>query len=232
VIGENDVIETVDEDGNDDKDEIVTKWRIRRCTKHQREMDELSILEDSKTVRILQKHDTYEPKIRIASMKSRSISRQKHPDGLIFTSPRSVTKSENENLLLHSVTNKQSDNYSTVIIDSDASKLSLTSDQLSSIQSSVSTDDSDQLDLVNLCDTSYEMELQKQTWELEVVSHQETPNSSEPVPVTDFEITPMHLVATQTLHGNLNRDTIDDSVILQFDPGDSQEEQLVERSIQ
>ena len=42
----------------------------------------------------------------------------------------------------------------------------------------------------------------------------------------------MHLVTIQTLHGNLNRDTIDDSVILQFDPGGSQEEQLVERSIQ
>ena len=233
VVGETDVIETDDEDDNDDENEIVTKWRIRRCTKHQRDMDELSILEDLKTIRILQKHDTYEPKIRIASMKSRSVSRHKDSEGLIFTTPRCVTKSENSNLLLHSVTNKQSDYYSTVTIDSDVSKLSLTSDQSSSTQSSVSTDDSDQLDLVNLCDTSYEMELQKQTQEPEVVSqHQETPDSSEPLPVTDFEITPTHLVATQLLNGNLNRDTIDDSVILQFDPGGSQEEQLVERIIQ
>ena len=75
------------------------------------------------------------------------------------------------------------------------------------------------------------MELQKQTQEPEVVSQHQSPNISEPVPVTDFEITPMRLVATQTLHGNLNRNTIDDSVILQFDPGGSQEEQLVEKSV-
>ena len=70
---------------------------------------------------------------------------------------------------------------------------------------------------------SYEMNLQNQIWELESVSQQSTPNTSESIPVTDFEITPTRLEAIQTLNGNLNRDTFDDSIILQFDPGGIQD---------
>ena len=70
---------------------------------------------------------------------------------------------------------------------------------------------------------SYEMNLQNQIWELDGVSQQSTPNTSESIPVTDFEITTTRLEATQTFDGNLNRDTFDDSVILQFDPGGIQD---------
>ena len=58
---------------------------------------------------------------------------------------------------------------------------------------------------------------------LDGVSQQSIPNTSEPVLVSDLEITPTRLEATQTFDGNLNRDTIDDSVILQFDPGGIQD---------
>jgi len=78
-----------------------------RCVNHHRDMDELSTLEDSRTDSILQKYDSYKSNIRIASSKTRSISRQKHSEGLIFTTPRSVTKRENS--LLHSVINNSID---------------------------------------------------------------------------------------------------------------------------
>ena len=74
------------------------------------------------------------------------------------------------------------------------------------------------------------MELKTQTWALEAVSLQDTPNVLESVPVTDFVTTPIRLVAIKPTNGNLNRDTIDDSVILQFDPGDTKEKLLDDRS--
>ena len=56
------------------------------------------------------------------------------------------------------------------------------------------------------------------------LSLHDSPNVLESVPVTDFVTTPMRLVAIKPPDENLNRDTIDDSVILQFDPGDAKEE--------
>jgi len=126
VAGEPDTTETNDDDDDNDENDIVTKWRVRRCVNHHRDMDELSTLEDSRTDSILQKYDSYKSNIRIASSKTRSISRQKHSEGLIFTIPRSVTK--RKNLLLYSVMNNSTDT-----IESETSTILSTSDQSSSI---------------------------------------------------------------------------------------------------
>ena len=74
------------------------------------------------------------------------------------------------------------------------------------------------------------MELQKQTWAMEAVSLQDTPNILESIPVTDYVTTSMCPVEIKPTNGNLNRDTFDDSVILQFDPGDTKEKLLDDRS--
>jgi hypothetical protein len=128
------------------------------------------------------------------------------------------------------MTNEQHDESLIVSTDIEKQTLLLTADDIVSPTS---------IDAMTLllqdCGTStsrteFYMELQKQTWALEAVSLQDTPNVLGSIPVTDYVTTSMCPVEIKPTNGNLNRDTFDDSVILQFDPGDTKEKLLDDRS--
>ena len=128
------------------------------------------------------------------------------------------------------MTNGQNDECSIVITEFEKKTLLLTADDIVSPTSTVAMT----LLLQDCCtktsQTEFYMELQKQTWALEAVSLQDTPNILESIPVTDYVTTSMCPVEIKPTNGNLNRDTFNDSVILQFDPGDTKEKLLDDRS--
>ena len=108
------------------------------------------------------------------------------------------------------MTNEQNDKRSMVVMDVDDIVSPTPTDAMTLLLQDCGTSTSR---------TEFYMELQKQTWALRAVSLEDTPNVLESVPVTDFVTASMRLV-----------DTINDSVILQFDPGETREELLNDRS--
>ncbi|NDB83810.1 MAG: hypothetical protein EB127_13960, partial [Alphaproteobacteria bacterium] len=215
VVDETNVADTDD----DEENQVVTKLRMIRRSKHRQDTNELSTLNDAKAIRILQKLDIYAPKIRTVSSKLRSISRQANSKGMVFTTPRSITK--DTKTTTHLVTSEYTNQDSIVNMNSGTSKILPIANSSLVTTNSTRMDKSDGLEFANIGDMLYCTRQNSHTCE-PIDTLQCLLLSKKETRLVNFLKTPMRILPIKTSARYQPTDAIDDRVILQYDPGGSQ----------
>ena len=120
------------------------------------------------------------------------------------------------------MTSGYTNRHSTVTMNSDTLKSSLIADYSLVTTNSTLMNKNDDLEFINICDMLYDTRLHNYSCEQNIASRHVLLSKKETRLVTEFK-TPMRILSIKTSVRHQPTDAIDDRVILQYDPGGSQE---------
>jgi hypothetical protein len=139
---------------------------------------------------------------------------------MVFTTPRSITKDTKPTT--HRVASEYTNQYSIVTINSDTSKILPIADYSLVTTNSTLMDKSEGLKFTNSCDMILDTRQNFHTCK-PIDALKRVPIFTLDFRLVNFLETPMRILPIETFVRYQSTDAIDDRVILQYDPGGSQE---------